>query len=124
MDFAQIINKSAVDVGYHAKDKDDALRHMIALLHKDGAVTDEEAFLKDVYAREAEGITGIGDAIAIPHGKSPVVARNCVAVCKLAAPIAWESIDDEPVELIVLFAVQSLSLIHISLGPYSATHRG
>ncbi len=105
MEFSQIINRNAIDLKYRAKDKDDVLRHMVEMLYKDGAITSVREFLDDVYLRESEGITGIGDNIAIPHGKSKCVIKNCVAVCKLVEPIEWETIDDQPVNLIILFAV-------------------
>ena len=117
MDFSQIINKEAVHIGYAAKDKDDALRHMIDLLYKAGAVSSPEEFLEDVYLRESEGITGIGGGIAIPHGKSRCVAQSCIAACRLAKPIQWETIDGDPVSLILLFAVteQDAQATHLKM---------
>ena len=55
---------------------------------------------------EAEGATGIGQGIAIPHGKSPSVRQTVIAAATLADPIPWETLDDRPVEIVILFAVQ------------------
>lgn len=109
MNFLDIINQNAIDINFDAKDKQEALRHLAELLEQDGAITDAEQFLEDVFLREAEGQTGIGDCVAIPHGKSEVVKKNCVAVGKLRSPIQWESIDEQPVRLVILFAVQAQS---------------
>ncbi len=78
---------------------------MANLLCQDNAITSADEFIKNVYEREAEGLTGIGDGIAIPHGKSNAVIKNCIAVCKLKEPIEWASIDHQPVSLVILFAV-------------------
>ena len=43
--------------------------------------------------------------MAIPHGKSAAVQRSCISIVKLAAPIPWESADDKPVQVVILFAV-------------------
>ena len=117
MDFAQIISENAVDLACSAATKDDVLRHMAQMLLEDHAITSVEDFLQNVYEREAEGITGIGDGIAIPHGKSDAVIKNCVAVCKLENEVAWQSIDDKPVTFVILFAVMkdAPSAVHLKM---------
>ena len=57
--------------------------------------------------REEEGITGIGDGIAIPHGKSDYVTKVGVAIGILNKPIAWETLDGEGVNIVILFAVSN-----------------
>ncbi|MEI3411897.1 MAG: PTS sugar transporter subunit IIA [Blautia sp.] len=46
---------------------------------KSGKINDEEAYRKQVYAREEESTTGIGEGIAIPHGKCDAVDRPGLA---------------------------------------------
>lgn len=106
MNVQDIINKNAICVGFEAADKREAITHIAQQLYQDGAISDVERFVDDVFFRESEGQTGIGEGIAVPHGKSNSVTRSCVAIGTLKAPIAWESIDDEPVSVIFLFAVQ------------------
>lgn len=109
MQLTDILHKDCIAVGLAAANKEDALYHLAQLLKIHGAVGDLPAFLADVTTRELQGPTGIGDGIAIPHGKSDAVIRNCIAIGKLHTPIAWESIDGEPVRVIILFAVQKSS---------------
>lgn len=106
MSTMEIVNKNAIAVELEAKDKRQAITGLARLLLADGAIEDEEAFVDDVFLREQEGQTGIGDGIAIPHGKSQCVKKNCVAVGKLKTPLEWETVDGEPVSVIFLFAVQ------------------
>jgi mannitol/fructose-specific phosphotransferase system IIA component (Ntr-type) len=67
-------------------------------------VKDQQVLLNSVLEREATRTTGIGNGLAIPHGKCNGVDHLVVAIGKPAAPIDFESIDGRPVNLIVLLA--------------------
>lgn len=105
LDYASIINPRAVAVDVAAANKEEAFQSISELLAKDGVVTDIDAFKRDLYYRESLGSTGIGGGVAIPHGKSLAVSRTCISVVKLKEPIAWESADGKPVQVLILFAV-------------------
>lgn len=107
MNSVSVLDPTLIKVGVEAREKLDALEQLAFLLQEQGAVRDAELFLADVLQREADGPTGIGNGVAIPHGKSRGVTRTCIAACTLAHPIAWESLDDQPVSVILLFAVDS-----------------
>ena len=62
------------------------------------------AFIKALYLREEEGITGIGEGIAIPHGKSSVVAKTAIAIGRNLDGIEWETFDDKPVRVVIMLA--------------------
>ena len=101
----EIINRNAVVIHSQATCKNEVIEELAVKLFQDGSISDIEAFVQDVYQRENEGITGIGKGIAIPHGKSVFVDKTCIAIAKLENPIKWESIDEEPVRVVFLFAV-------------------
>lgn len=105
MMIADVINKNAIQVNMPALNKQQALESLIDLLYQDGVVDDASLFIKDVYQRESEGMTGIGGYIAIPHGKSLHVNKTCIAIGLLRDPIEWESLDGNKVKAIILFAV-------------------
>ena len=90
---------------------------MVDILHKNNFVSNKEEFLTDVHLREQEGETGIGQGVAIPHGKSKGVKTTTLAVATLAEPIEWESLDDEKVKVVILFAVKDsdINTTHILL---------
>jgi len=100
-----VLDRRVVDLNMKVKVKDEAIRHLSSLLKEAGYIEDVEEFVKDIYERENEGITGIGEHIAIPHGKSESVRNIGIAVGKLDNMIEWESLDNKPVDLIFLFAV-------------------
>ena len=72
---------------------------------------------KEIYERESEGITGIGDGIAIPHGRSKTVKKNVIAVGRTKTGILdWESFDDKPIDCIIMFAIRDVDMSqHIML---------
>jgi PTS system fructose-specific IIC component len=100
-----VLNLNAVDLKMQADSKQEALQKLYHLLYVDGAITSIEKFADDVQDREKKGWTGIGNGIAIPHGKSAAVVRSCIALARMKKPIPWETIDDQPVSLIILFVV-------------------
>ncbi|MGL4676427.1 MAG: PTS sugar transporter subunit IIA [Brevinema sp.] len=87
--------------------KDDifyVLSEKLLQLHRIDSI---DGFLKDVYDREAAGGTGIENGLAIPHGKSYAVQQTSIAFARLKTPIFWETLDGNPVDKIVLFAVSN-----------------
>jgi len=103
----EILDRRVIDLDMDAKSKDEVIRHLAGLLKKAGYVADLEEYVKDVYLRESEGITGIGGHVAIPHGKSASVDRVGIAVGRTREMVEWESYDGEPSRLFFLFAVPS-----------------
>lgn len=101
----EILDKRVIDLDMDAIDKDGVIRHLAGLLKDAGYVEDLEGYIKDVYLRESEGITGIGGYVAIPHGKSDYVDQVGIAVGRTREMIEWESYDGEPSQLFFLFAV-------------------
>ena len=93
IDLTKVINKSLMIVQSKASSKKEILIELSNLLEKEGYVKNSEEFLKDVYLREEEGITGIGSNIAIPHGKSDAVIKTTVAIATLEDEIYWETLD-------------------------------
>ena len=98
MEFTKILNPQTIVTHLNVKSKAETLDAMAELFVKAGIVTDKEEYLKDVYAREEIGETGIGNHIAIPHGRSKSVAV-------LEHEVEWESLDDTGAKVVILFAV-------------------
>ena len=105
MQVTDAIDKQLVVTNMAATTKDEALKSLIAKLEENGNVTNPEGFLADVYLREAEGQTGIGNFVSIPHGKSEHVAKVGVAIGINKTEIPWESLDGKGAKVVILFAV-------------------
>ena len=102
----KVIHKELMIVMSSSKDKDEVIHELGNLLYQEGYTDDVQAFIDDVYLREKEGVTGIGQGIAIPHGKSEAVRTTTVAIAVLDNPIKWETLDGEPVKVVIMFAVR------------------
>lgn len=105
MDFTEILNPKTIVTHLNVSNKAEALAAMADLLVSAGNVNDKDAFLEAVYEREAVGETGVGDSVAIPHGKSAAVVRPGVAITVLDHEIEWESLDGSGARIVILFAV-------------------
>lgn len=105
MDLREILNEKIINLDLQGTTKDEIIRELAQGLLDVGYINDLEQFVKDIYVREAEGITGMGDHIAIPHGKSKAVLINGIAIGRTKNEIEWESYDDQPINLVFLFCV-------------------
>ncbi len=82
--------------------REDVVRLMVERLAEEGHTADSSRLAREVLSREEVETTGIGGGIAIPHARSETVARSHVSVATLAAPVDWNSVDGEPVDLVFL----------------------
>ena len=99
-----------------AADKKDVLNQIVDLMAKSGKVSDKENYLAAVFAREEEGTTGVGDGIAIPHGRCTGVNKPGLAAMVLPQGVEYEALDDEPVNLIFLIAApEGAGNVHITI---------
>lgn len=105
VDITTVLDPQVITIGLDAKNKHDVIVKLARILKKANYIGDVNLFVKDIYLRENEGITGIGQGIAIPHGKSNDVKRIGVAIGILKHGIKWESLDDKKVKIVILFAV-------------------
>ena len=117
MNVAEVLKKEQIVLDLDAANKTEALTKITDLLWDNGKLSDKDAFLPDVLNREKISTTGIGNGIAIPHGKSASVRETTVAIGRLSQKVEWESVDDEPVELVVLLAVNDADKtgVHVKL---------
>ena len=76
----------------------------VELMAKSGKLSDVEKYREQVYAREEESTTGIGEGIAIPHGKCDAVKAPGLAAMVIKNGVEYESLDGEPVTLLFLIA--------------------
>jgi len=104
-DFSQVIKEDTIKLDMDATTKEEALLELTVLLRKAGIISNQNAFLNDVYYREGLGATGIGNGIAIPHAESKFVNKTTLAIGRTKVPIQWESLDNKPIQFIILFAV-------------------
>ena len=102
MRLSDILKPQDIKIPLEAKSKTEAIGELVNLLAANGRVTDPKKMLDAVLDREATRTTGIGNGLAIPHGKCPGVENLVMAIGKAATPIDFQAIDGRPVTLIWL----------------------
>lgn len=102
MHLTDILTPGRVKAPLAATQKEAVIAEMIDLLASCGDLADRDKVLQAVLERERTRTTGIGGGLALPHGKSPGVHELVMAVGRPAAPIAFDSIDGKPVNLVIL----------------------
>lgn len=104
MRITELLDKRCISLDGSPKTKSEALDQVVALMVNSGKINDAEAYRKQVYAREEESTTGIGEGIAIPHGKCDAVTKPGLAAMVIRDGVEFDSLDGEPVTLIFLIA--------------------
>ena len=104
MRITDLLDVRSISLNAAPADKSQTLDAAVALMAKSGRISDEEAYRRQVYAREEESTTGIGEGIAIPHGKCDAVKKPGLAAMVIPGGVDFDSLDGEPVTLLFLIA--------------------
>lgn len=104
MRITDLLDVRSVSLDGTPKSKNEALDQIVALMAKSGKINNEEGYRRQVYAREEESTTGIGEGIAIPHGKCDAVDKPGLAAMVVKDGVEFDSLDGEPVTLMFLIA--------------------
>lgn len=104
MRITDLLDRRSISLDGAPTGKKDALDQMVELMARSGKISDVESYRRQVYAREEESTTGIGEGIAIPHGKCDAVRQPGLAAMVVKNGVDFEALDDEPVTLIFLIA--------------------
>lgn len=104
MRITDLLDKRSVSLTAAPKTKSETLDMAVDLMVKSEKISNREAYRKQVYLREEESTTGIGEGIAIPHGKCDAVKKPGLAAMVIKNGVEFEALDDEPVTLLFLIA--------------------
>ena len=104
MRITDLLDVRSISLTGNPKTKNEALDQIVDLMVKSGKINDREAYRKQVYAREEESTTGVGDGIAIPHGKCDAVDKPGLAAMVIKDGVPFDALDGKPVTLMFLIA--------------------
>lgn len=104
MRITDLLDRRSISLTGTPKTKSEALDQIIDLMVKSGKINDREAYRAQVYEREEESTTGIGEGIAIPHGKCDAVSKPGLAAMVIKDGVEFNSLDGQPVTLMFLIA--------------------
>lgn len=100
----EILKPQNIKIPLDAKNKSEAIGELVNVLAASGDISDPKKVLDAVLEREATRTTGIGNGLAIPHGKCNGTKDLVMAIGKAATPIDFQSIDGRPVTIIWMLA--------------------
>ncbi|PIQ85694.1 MAG: PTS fructose transporter subunit IIA [Candidatus Omnitrophica bacterium CG11_big_fil_rev_8_21_14_0_20_45_26] len=102
MKIHEILDKRAIKIGLNATDKTGVLKELVGILSNIRNIGDQKSIVKALVERENLGSTGIGQGIAIPHGKTDKV-DSLVAILGVSNQgVNFDALDGEPVYIFFL----------------------
>lgn len=104
MRITDLLDKRSISLTAAPKTKSEAIDQIVDLMVKSGKINDKEAYREQVYEREKESTTGIGEGIAIPHGKCDAVSAPGLAAMVVKDGVEFDALDGQPVTLMFLIA--------------------
>lgn len=116
MKITDLLEEKSIRLNAVASSKQEALNQIINLIYKTGNISNKEEYKKIVLEREKQGTTGIGEGIAIPHGKSNTVKKASLAAMVIPNGVDFESLDNKKVNLMFLIAApETKDNIHLEV---------
>ncbi|MEG0592466.1 MAG: fructose PTS transporter subunit IIA [Coprobacillus sp.] len=97
--------KNIIVLNVEGNTKEEVIENMAKDLYKTDNIENLDLYIKAVKDRESEITTGFGNGIAIPHGKTNAVKESCFAFGRLNNKIDWNSMDNQPVDMVFLLAI-------------------
>jgi fructose-specific phosphotransferase system IIA component len=104
MKLSSFLREDLIQLELQSKTKNDVIQECIDLISKAGEITNKEEFKKTILEREQLETTGIGDGIAIPHGRTDAVKQLVIAFGKSKDGIDFQSLDGNPAYLYFMIA--------------------
>ncbi len=102
MKISDFLDKQGIKIGFVSSEKEDAIREMVDLLASVKDIGDKKGIIKALLERESLGSTGIGQGIAIPHGKTDRVTELTAVLGISSKGVNFEALDGEPVYILFL----------------------
>ncbi|MFA9456398.1 fructose-specific PTS transporter subunit EIIC [Halalkalibacter sp. AB-rgal2] len=104
MRISELLKKDTIVLNMKATDKSSAIDELVRKLDSAGRLNDPSQYKKDIWEREEQSTTGIGDGIAIPHAKSAGVQTPAIAFGRSSDGLNYESLDGQPTHLFFMIA--------------------
>jgi len=118
MKLSAFTDRKLVNLNVSSGTKEEVIGRMTDLLSRSKKVTDADAFLNDVLAREELVSTGVGYGVAFPHAKSKAVRDVVFAFGRTTAAVDFGALDGNPVRLVFLIGApkeQEPSRLYLNL---------
>ena len=104
MRITDLLKQNSIKLDANVSSKEETIKEMVNLMDASGNLVNKDEYEKVVFAREKEGTTGIGEGIAIPHGKTSAVAKPGLAAMVVPNGVDFASLGGAPGKLLFLIA--------------------
>lgn len=116
MHISDLLHPQSIDLYAAPKDKNEALDRLVELMCVSGNISNPDEYRQEVLKREAQGSTGIGEGVAIPHAKTKSVKKAGLSVIVIRDGVNFDALDGRPVHLAFLIAApDSGTNIHLEV---------
>jgi PTS system fructose-specific IIC component len=105
MKIVDLLQKDGINLNFNPSTKEQCINELVDLMDKTGNLNNKEEYKKAILDREALSTTGIGDGIAIPHGKTSAVKKASLAAAISTNGVDYDSLDGAPAKLFFMIAV-------------------
>ena len=102
MKIDEILKKESVIADLVGKNKLEVIKEMTSCLKQNNIIKDDQALFTTLMEREKLGSTGIGENVAIPHGKSDELTQIITVFARSLGGVDFESLDQKPVHFICM----------------------
>lgn len=104
MKITELLKRETIHLSMSGTSKLDAVEELVSVLDRAGKITDRNVFKDAILKREEQSTTGVGDGIAIPHAKTPVVKEAAIVFGRSQAGVDYDSLDGKPAHLFFMIA--------------------
>lgn len=116
MKLGEVLNENLIKIPLQKFEKKEIITEMIDVLTASGKILDREKVLQAVLEREQMMSTGIGNSVAIPHGKSQGVQELVVGLGITPQDVNFDALDGKPVRIVfMLVGPEKSSSVHIKM---------
>lgn len=112
-----LIDEKLVVMDLEASTKKEAIEKLAQAAAESGRVNCTQDYVQAVIEREEAVTTGVGNGIAIPHGKSRAVNEPVIIFGRLKRKIDWDALDNEPVDMIFMLGIpeENVDNVHLKI---------
>lgn len=116
MKIVDLLHKNGIDLNFSPSSKAEAIDKLVDLMDSTGNLINKNEYKEAILAREALSTTGIGEGIAIPHGKTKAVKRASLAAAVSKMGVDYDSLDGAPANLFFMIAApEGKNEIHLEV---------
>lgn len=107
MNITDLLTITSIDLDAKVSSKEEAIDHLVDLMMTTGKINNRELYRKDIFSRESQGSTGVGEGIAIPHAQSEAVDDFALAAMVVKDGIDFDALDNQKAKLFFMIAASN-----------------